>query len=388
VKRFLLWGGGILLILVILVGAGAYAFIHTFYSMPPKADFAKAITLSEAQRQDLEYFRHYIGLNRVYTSAEGEQAATMLAAYEAEAEAGKMTSAQFELAISRMVALSDNGHSEDHPFLFRSHHNNLPCLLDHFSDGYYIVRARPACEALLGAKLVAVDGHTIDEVADRLFDYVRGPRNHYDQYAAPFFLNSPALLNAAGVADKPDRVTLRVQMPDGALRDVPITADPPDPKWLWWVWPDFYLSPLPIAAEGKDWKPLLPPDAKLPTFLEQYNLPFRSENWSGKGMYYFAIRFNVDFFGRSIGKFVDRVEHEIGAAEPRVVIADLRLDKGGNLTATAGLMSHITTLSPAIRHVYVLTGPWTFSEALPAPLLLRRMGATRSRFWASRLATG
>lgn len=154
--------------------------------MPPKATFAKATTLAAAQRHDLEYFRPYIDLNRVYTAGERKQAATMLAADEAEA--GKMTPAQFELAISQVVALSDNGHSEDHPFLFRMRYNSLPCLLYHFSEGYYIVRARSACEALLGAKLVGVDGHTIAQVTDRLFDYVRGPRNHYDQYAAPFFL--------------------------------------------------------------------------------------------------------------------------------------------------------------------------------------------------------
>jgi hypothetical protein len=37
-------------------------------------------------------------------------------------------------------------------------------LLYHFSDGYYIVRARPICEAVLGGRLVAIDGHAIDEV--------------------------------------------------------------------------------------------------------------------------------------------------------------------------------------------------------------------------------
>lgn len=185
-----------LLVLVALIAAVAYAFIHTFYRSPPKPAFAKATTLAQAQQQDLEYFHDYISLNRVYTAAERQRAATMLGAYEAEI--GKMTPAKFELAISRVVALSDNGHSEDHPYLFRGRYNNLPCRLYHFSDGYYIIRARPACETLLGAKLVAIDGRPVGEVTDRLFDYVRGPRNHFDQYAAPFFLESPALLSAAG----------------------------------------------------------------------------------------------------------------------------------------------------------------------------------------------
>jgi len=170
-----------------------------------------------------------------------------------------------------MVALSDNGHSEDHPFLFRQRHNSLPCALYHFSDGFYVVRARPACETLLGAKLIAIDGHPMDQVADRMFAYVRGPRNHFDAYSALLFLQSPALLNAAGLANDPGRVTLGVQMPDGTGRDMPMTADPADPKWPWWPWPDSYLSPQPIAGQDndrKDWKPLLPADApRDPYFL-------------------------------------------------------------------------------------------------------------------------
>ena len=390
-KRFLLWAGGILSILVVLVVALGYAFVHTFYPTPPKPGFAKATTPAEAQRQDLEYFRNYISLNRVYTSVERAQVATLLAAYETEA--GRMTPAQFELAISRMVALSDNGHSEDHPYLFHTRHSNLPCLLYHFDDGYYIVRARPACEALLGAKLVAIDGHPVEGIVGGLFDYVRGPRNHFDQYSAPFFLESPALLNAAGFASAPDSVTLRVQMADGGLRDVMMKADPPDSRRPWWAWSDFDVSPLVVAGESRDWKTLLPADAKVSTFLEQYDLPFRSQNWPDKGIYYLAIRFNTDFFGQPIGKFVNRVEKEIVAAKPRVVVVDLRLDKGGDLTTTASLMAHMTKLSPAIRHVYVLTSAWTFSAGITSAALAKARGGDEVtivgepvgdglRFWA------
>ena len=198
---------------------------------------------------------------------------------------------------------------------------------------------------------------------------------------------------SAGLASAPDGVTLRVQMPDGSVRDERVTADPPDPKWPWWAWSDFSLSPRPFAGEGKDWKSLLPADSRLPAFLEQYDLPFRSENWPDKEIYYFAIRFNADFFGRSIGRFVSRVETQIAAAKPRVVIVDLRFDKGGNLTTTAGLMSRITTWSPAIRHVYVLTGPWTFSAGITSVALAKAHGGDKVtivgeqvgdglRFWA------
>ena len=390
-KRMLLWGGGALLVVIVSLGVLAYAFFQTYYPVPPAADFPAPKNLAEAQRQDLQYFRHYLDLNRAYSAAERDKAAAMLTAYEARA--GRMTPAQFELAITRMVGLADNGHSSDYPGAFRRHHDKLPCMLYHFSDGYYVVRARPACQDLLGAKLLTIDGHAVSGIADRAYGYVSGPRNHFDQYAAPFFLESPALLNAMGMAAASDRVTLGVEMPDGTMREVAMTADPPDPKWPWWVYSDAYLSPLPVAAEGKDWKALLPADAKLPAFLRQYDLPFRSENWPDKGIYYFAIRANADAGGHSIGDFVRGVEKDIAAAGPRVVVADLRLDQGGNLTTTAGLMSHITTLAPTIRHVYVLTSAWTFSAGITSVALAKQHGGgkvtivgeavgDRLRFWA------
>jgi hypothetical protein len=39
-------------------------------------------------------------------------------ASEYEAKAGEMTSAEFELAVARMVALADNGHSDFLPVAF------------------------------------------------------------------------------------------------------------------------------------------------------------------------------------------------------------------------------------------------------------------------------
>jgi hypothetical protein len=364
---------GIVVVLVVLAGAGvAYAFFRTFYPSPPAARYPPAADAAAAQRQDLDYFRHYFELNRSYAPAAGEQALGLLA--EAEARAGAFSPAQFDLAVSRMVALADNGHSRVHPGPLSRRYGRLPCRLYRFADGYRVLRARPACTGLLGARVLALDGHAVDEVAERMYPYFGGPRNHYEQFAAVFFLESPALLHAAGLAEAPDRLELRAQLQDGSERTLTLAADPADadaPR----VYSDRYLSPQRIEGEAADWTPLLPPDAALPLFLRDYDTPFRTENLPQPGLYYVQLRSNADEPGHPIGAFVERVRREAAERQPSAIVLDLRLDQGGNFTKTASLMQDMATLAPSVRHVYVLTGAWTFSAGNLGLALVKTHGA-------------
>lgn len=387
-RRLVLWVAAALLALVAAVGILVFAFFHKFYPGAPPVRFAAAHSVAEAQRQDLEYFRNYLEYNRTYSPQARAQVSRLLE--DAAGQAGRMSSAQFDLAVARMTALADNGHSKIYPDILRQRHNKLPCLLYHFSDGYYIVRARAACQALLGARLIAIDGHPVADVADTMYRYVLGPRTHYDQYYSPFYLESPELLNAAGLALAADRVTLRVLLEDGREEDVAMAADPPDPHWPWWVYSNDYLSSEPVAPTGGDWKSVLPVGARLPAFLADFNNPFRTHSWPG--IYYAQFRSNMNENGHPIAPFVAGVEQAIAAENPHVVIIDLRFDQGGDFTTTAGLMSRLGRLAPGIRRVYVLISGWTFSAGETSAALAKEHGGDkvvlvgeplgdRMRFW-------
>jgi hypothetical protein len=245
-----------------------------------------------------------------------------------------------------------------------------------FSDGYYIIRARPACRELLGAKVTAVDGHLIEEAADRMFEYFGGPRNHYDQFASVFFLESPELLQAAGLASALDRLNLHVVLRDGSKKDVVVIAEPPDPAAPR-VYSDTYLSPQRIEMEAADWATLLAADARLPIFLRDYSNPFQSECWADKGVLFAQFRSNDDEAGRSIGEFVKRIERAIVTDRPRSIVLDLRLDQGGNFITTASLMKTLTTLTDSVKNVYVLTSAWTFSAGDVSLALVKEYGGNK-----------
>jgi hypothetical protein len=373
--RILIGGAVILGVPLILIGAIGLVFFHTFYPSPPAAHVTAASDLATKQREDFDYLRNYFDLNRSFTAESRARAENLLAQYLERS--GSLSSAQFDLAIAEIVAFADNGHSRVQPGPLSRRHNRLPCRFYHFDDGFRIIRARPACAELLGAKVLRLDERPIESVADGMFKYFGGPKNHYDQFAAVFFLESPELLNAAGLAVAVDRLILHVMLPDGAERDMTVVAEAPDATAPH-VYSDDYLSPKRIENEPEDWIPILKPDAKLPLFLRDYAAaPFQAEYWPEEGIYYAQFRSNEDEPGHPIGEFIGRLEREIRGDRPRTIVLDLRFDQGGNFTKTASLMKHLTTLAESIEHVFVLTSAWTFSAGNVSVALLKEHGAKK-----------
>jgi hypothetical protein len=373
-RRVVIWIVAPIAALLLIAGGVAFAFFRTFYPSPPEAQFPPATDAKTAQLQDLEYFRHYVELNRTFTPEARARLLQLLE--ENEARAGSLSPAQFSLAIAEMAALGDNGHSRIGPGRLARLNTHLPCRLYRFADGYYVVRARSACAELLGAKILQIDGRPIEAIADAMFRYFGGPRNHYDQYASPFFLESPELLNAAGLAAAPDRATLRVRLRDGIERDAEIVADPANPDGPR-IWGCEFLSPLPVERESADWQPLITDEKSLPGFLRDIHVPFRSEYWQDKGIYYAQFRSNIDQDGFPIGEFLEHLRTDIRARRPRQIVLDLRFNQGGNFTLTASFMKELPTLTDSIEHVYALTSPWTFSAGIVSLALLEEHGGDK-----------
>lgn len=371
-----------------LAGGAYYWFRITYSPTVPKLKFPSPQTAAEAQRQDLEYFRNYLRYDRAYAPPARVEAERLLSTYETQA--GKLSPVQFELAISRMVALADNGHSAVR--ISARRHNRIPCRFYRFGDGIFVLRARPQCRKLLGARVTAIDGRSIDNVLHAMYEFVRGPRNHYEQLRSVFFLESPELLHAAGLVVRSDRLTLVMALPDGSAYEQTLSADPPDsdgPR----VYSDSYLSPQRLAGEANDWASLLDTRAELPFFLQDYAVPFRSAYWPAKSTYYIQFKGNNDQGGYKIGDFVKRVKREIAANKPRVIVLDMRFNQGGNFVKTARFMSSLAHLTDSIKRLYIFTSAWTFSAGEVSVALAKQHGADkavivgepvgdRMRFWA------
>jgi hypothetical protein len=391
-RRILVWVGGVIVILLGVVAAVVFAFMRKFYPTAPEPKFPVPRDTAEAQLQDLTYLREYLALDKAYTADARAHATALLEETAARARAGAVSTSEFDLDVGRIAALADNGHSRLRPLSVSDRHRRLPCRMYHFDDGFYILRARSSCKELLGTKVVAIDGRAIDEVAEGMYRYFGGPPNHYHQFAAVFFLESPELLHAANLAASEERLRLSVVDKGGETRDLTVEADRADPEAPR-TYSDEILSPRHISGESADWSALLPTDAALPLFLREYDNPFHAQELAEKGTYYAQFRSNGDEEGHPIDPFVKRVRTELTGAGLRNVVLDLRLDQGGNFTKTASLMEDLARLSGAIRHVYLLTSAWTFSAGILSAALAKEHGqgkvvivgapvGDRLRFWA------
>lgn len=368
------WISVVLLALAVAGGLLFLAFDRTFYPEAPVADFPPPNDLAAAQKQDFEYFKHYLELDKAYTPAARKEAEQMLA--NESAKAGTLTSSQFDLAIARIAALADNGHSSVSRGPLSRRHNRLPCRFYRFSDGYFVLRAQAGCTPLLGAKVLAIDGVPVDEVASHMYLYTGGPRNHYDQSASPLFLESPELLHAAGQAIQADRIRLLVRHADGSEAEQILIADPANPDEPR-VFSDAYLSPDPVDGEADGWKSLLTTDADLPLFLRDHGNPFKSTYDSESGVYYVQFKSNQDEKGHPIAPFVADVKREVASRKPHAIVLDLRLDRGGDFTKTASLMKNLPRLADSVQHVYVLTSAWTFSAGNVGVALTKEHGGDK-----------
>lgn len=311
------------------------------------------------QSADLAVLRRYVALDAAYSQVHRGQA--LQAIREAEQGAGKWSAAAFELHVARVAALADNGHSSVWGGSRSRRMNRLPVRLMLLADGVFVVRAKGAGVPALGLQVDALDGIAVAEVLQRLRPYRGGPDNLRD-YANIDLLESPQLLQAAGIGRSDQEVTLTVGGPTHTAQLV-LPALPPDPGA-----PPVqrlrYLSGEPIPQEGAQWLSAFN-GTPTPLWLRQPEQAFRIESVPELSALYLQLKTNTDpEHGERIGAFLARAARAIAETRPRNLILDMRFNGGGDYTKTAAFMAQLPGMLPASGGVFVITHTTTFSAGI------------------------
>ena len=354
----------------------AFVQASTAYCADPVAPGKPA-----AQLQDLAVFeRDFLGVDNSYPAAARAEAARRIAALKDRA--GSMTDAQFVLALARIAALADNGHT----LLL---HGNAPprvgIRLAPFGEDFFVLRATTAQAALLGGRLVAIDDVPIARLLGEARK-LRGGTDAWRDRAAPLFLESTALLHAAGLIGSPEAAAYRVQLPDGSTREATLTrlAEPASDDFSQIA----ALDPAPTSG----WTSLLAAD-RAPWSLQAFTTPYRRRDAPELDAIVIQLRTSRDADGQSIAKFLEESDAARRRANRRHVILDMRFNGGGNLQLTRDFMSSLPSRLPADGQIIVLTSPWTFSAGIASVGYLKQAGGDhvtligeapggRMRFWA------
>ncbi|MGE3150796.1 MAG: hypothetical protein AB7K04_17245 [Pseudorhodoplanes sp.] len=324
----------------------------------PSAGAQESGIAASGRSRDIATFRHgFMDRDRAFTPAARREAERRLAALEASSE---LTDAGFEIALARIVALADNGHSSLVPGPRSARQRRVGLRLMPFGQHFYVVRAQTANADLLGARLIAIDGRPISRVRDVARGLFGGIAAFRDRGLSVIF-ESPAVLAELGLANSPTagsyrfrtvngQVTERhLEAAEGAVGSASRTA----------VRRNFY--PELRTEEAGGWVAALASNA-APWSLQAPDEPFRWRDGPEIDGMVVEFRQNLNAANRRIADFLAEIEAEIMTRRPRNLVVDMRMNGGGDLTTTRDFMQRLPGL--VTGRIFVVTSSWTFSAAI------------------------
>lgn len=330
-------------------------------------------TSAEARRADIAVFReHFIGHDAALAlSGHRPEAEQRLAALEANAST--VSQAYFELELARIVALADNGHSAYFPGpRSRRFSRIMEVRFAPFGEDFYVLRANPANADLLGARLVAIDGHPMTQLRAAARSIAGGTDGWRDRNAAYVF-ESLEQMEALDVIASADRASYRFQLANGRTVTRRFTPEPANPDRVR-ANSDRWFYPAPVEGEGDNWRALLAP-AQAPWSLQEPDQPFRMRDAPEIDAYWIELRQNNSSDETDIAEFMlDSLEAARTSGRSNIVL-DMRMNGGGDLNTTRAWVRRLPRV--ARGRVFVLTSPWTFSAAISTVGYLKQSAPDR-----------
>ncbi len=324
------------------------------------AALAQAPTDAEKRKEDLTQFRRdFFDKDKSYSPAARREAAQQLV--ELEKNLAALGQTEFELSMSRIAALGDNGHSGGSPSSRSRRYERADLRLVPFGEDFYVLRVKSENADLLGARLVSIDGVPMSMLRP-IYRSLEGGTAAWRDRTAPYFLESPPQLRALGVAkDKAPSppvygfVTVEGKTVERTFTVSPAGADRVGGNATRWMFP--VLAPL----EDRAWKTLVEPD-RAPWALQEPVNRLRVRHDAALNAVVIDMRQSNNSAEVKLRDYFGAVEKLIEETKPVHLVLDLRLNGGGDLTQTRDFAERLPKLVKG--RLFALTSPWTFSAAI------------------------
>jgi hypothetical protein len=368
-------GSWVLAVIVLLIGAAAgfaLCLRYKFNPKPPANNFPKSANALETQEQDVEQFSRLLAMDRSFSPAARAEANRQIA--ELKSERAPLDRERFDVALLRITALADNGHTN--LYGKRSPQKLIPLRVVMFADGLYVLRAKSAYVDLLGARVENIEGKSTGDVIAEL-EQLHGGNEGWRLMNAATYVQSPEILYGDAIGSRPDETHWTFRLPNGSevTRTLPgeISGEnEPHAQMTRW------LSPQKMQGEPSNWRALVSDDADLPLSLRDFNATFRRA-WIDHGCTIFIqLKAIADAGEQRIGDFLNATKDEMRVHPPCNVILDMRFNSGGDYTKAARFASHLPDFVPSGGRIYLLTGPQTFSAAITTTAFVKQAAGSRA----------
>jgi hypothetical protein len=361
-------------ILVIVVGIGAlyFAFMGNFKPEPPTPDYPKPASALEAQRQDLDYFKKAMALDRAFSPSVRAEAERRIAALARLPRA--IPQQKLHVELMQIMALADNGHTRMRASITGKTVLALPVGVARFAEGFFVMWAKASWRDLLGGRVESIDGMPFPEVLRRL-ETLRGGTEAFRRENAALYISVQDLLYGSEIAHDARRSGWTVRLPDGRRVSHMLVAEPEktvfSPDGLRWRSPDA------VPQLGRGWVSATPLRSVLPLSERNMDALFFRARVPGSCAMYVRLEAIESRTGWALQPFLSATEVEMKAHPPCAIILDLRGNGGGDYTN----MWHFTHALPQLvgpdGHIYVLTDPGTFSAAITTTAFAKDAGGAK-----------
>ncbi len=357
---------------------GVLFFVRALAPVPPSAVVSPtARNRAEAQRQDLVYLGTIAAFDRSFPHEQRNTLSDDLA--ELNGRAGELNDAAFEVGVAHALALAGNGHTNAQGVAFGRNLPTLPLRLAWFADGLFVVRAAPAFNCALGARIVTLNDRSPEDLLRVLRPLIGGT----DQFAKLLSVNllvAPAALHALDASSPPDnaRISLAQSRCAQSAFNIDASARPSAISTDENRWPTRDLSPVREPQDPNSFQHALDGQS-TPLYLRRPDDSYWSARL-GTNLLYVQLRRIRNVGAVSLPEFARSTVDVVESEKIRYVVVDLRASPGGNSNLLFVFSRRLPQAVATDGKVFVLIGPNTFSAAIITAARLKYYGGVRTLF--------
>ena len=345
-----------------------------FGAMLPKASYPMPRDAAEANAQDLDYLARLPEVDRSFSETTKAQFLQRVASLRARA--ADLSRPQLLMGAAEAAAAADNPHTNVERGYWRALLNSAPVRLEWFVDGLFVIRAMQSHAALLGARVVAIDGMDPETLAREAARYFGGPAEH-GRVSSLLVLESPQALHVMRPEAPDDRLVLRVIDGEAKERTVELPAvEPRNAPEV--IKPGRLLSPMSDTRERPgEWRGVLDAATGIPPSLRDPDRSLYAARLRD-GVLYLHLWQIRDEPGRPLAREILKAVGPPSDPPWKRVILDLRFDTGGDYPDVYRALRDLPKRLAPDGWLVIITDNTTFSAAIIAAALAKHFAAGRA----------
>ena len=234
---------------------------------------------------------------------------------------------QIIVELAKAVALANNAHTRLYLLRNRTELRRYPIRVWWFPEGLYVVRATPELSALLGARILQIGGHSVQQIKREVAPLYAG-NDAWRTYISAYTMTSPDVL--MGLSLVPESGKTEITFIDRQERKGHRQLDPlpllrsDQPTESWWD-----LCPTRLRNDGEWVSALTLPAERLPLYVQNTERSYWSRFLPASRLLY--LQFNRSGNapgGESLAEFGRRTVAEIQTMAVNKIVFDVRFNTG------------------------------------------------------------